>query len=176
MIDNLLKKLNDYHLMDWGVILQGWKGVPGLSIKVKAADIAKFAIEELSHVEGSLTNIFVQLASAECLDEDEITNLLEKLCEKKNINLEVSLRKWRLIMLEELLNNISNDPIYDLINITEFWLSWENPPESPHIIQGVGNALTPNQYYSEENLENIVDVHRVWVAKEMQELNSSQKD
>lgn len=171
---DLLKKLKDLHYLDWGVVLHAWNGIPGFNWRIKASDIVELAVDELKYVEDTSMPILVELTSAEDLSEYEVKDLLEKLCEKRGINLETALHKWRVVALEELLDNLSNDPIYDLIKITNFWSSWEFPSDSPHIVQGVENDITPTEYYTEENLNRILRAHRDWISREIRRLNSTE--
>lgn len=41
---------------------------------------------------------------------------------------------------------------------------------SPNIIQGVNNTMTPNEYYSDENYLKIISNHNLWIKKELNEL------
>ncbi len=114
----------------------------------------------------------MDLTSAHLLDTNEITSLLENICRIKNVNVELSLRKMRLVLLKKLIDHLSNDPIYDLIEISGFWLSLGNPPDSPHIIQGVDNDITPEQYYTSDYLKKILAVHKEWIIDEMKKLRN----
>jgi hypothetical protein len=173
MIENLIEKLEDYNLSDWGVIFYGFKGVPELEDKIDAPYIANFAFSKLNCEGEELATSLVGLTSATFLETSEIEGLLEDICTRKHINFELSLRKWRFILLEELLDNLPDDPIYALLEITEFWLSWGNPSDKPHIIQGVDNDLTPNQYYTLKNLKELVNKHKQWMADEIRKLRNT---
>jgi len=41
---------------------------------------------------------------------------------------------------------------------------------SPNIIQGVNNTMTPNKYYSDENYLKIISNHNLWIKKELNKL------
>ena len=122
MIDRVLQKLEQEELVDWGIILHGWKGIPGCSLRIKVYDMEKFAMSKLDRLEGEILNIAIELTSAKFLEQGTITELLKNLCELENIDIEISYRKWRLAMLEEIMNNSSHDCIYDLIELTDFWV------------------------------------------------------
>lgn len=129
-------------------------------------------MRELDKLEGDILNIAVELTSARFLEQGMITELLKNVCELENIDTEISFKKWRLAVLEEIMNNLSHDCIYDLIELTDFWVSWGNPKNKPHIIQGLDSSISPNEYYTEKNLETILKAHRAWIIEEKQKINS----
>ena len=171
MIDRVLQKLEQEELADWGVILYGWKGIPGCSLKIKVDDIETFAMKKLDRLEGEILDIAIELTSAKFLEQGTITELLKNLCKLENIDTEISYRKWRLATLEEIMNNLSYDCIYDLIELTDFWVSWGNPKNKPHIIQGVDSNISPSKYYTEKNLDNLLKAHRAWIIEERKKIN-----
>jgi hypothetical protein len=173
MIESLIKKFDNLSLIDWGVIFYGFKGVPELNDRLDASYIANHAFSKLNSEDEELTTSLVALTSAPLLGTNEVAVILENICTKKNVDLKLSLRKWRFVLLEELLDDLPEDPIYALIEITEFWLSWDNPSDKPHIIQGLDSDLTPHQYYTLDNFKEILRSHRQWMTDEIRKLRNT---
>lgn len=69
-------------------------------------------------------------------------------------------------MLEEILENLSYNCLYDLIGLTDFWLYWENPADKPHIIQGIDSDMSPTDYYSDDNFNKLLKAHQIWIIEE----------
>ncbi len=174
MTDLTLQRLQDYGLIDWGVLFQGFLSLPGSNLRIKASEISDFAATQLETIdeEDETYSIVVELASANYCSDGEITSLLRKICAKKKIDLETALRKWRVVLLIETLDNLQGNPLYALIDLTTFWTNWNNPADSPHTIQGVGNEIAPNEYYSLENLNKITERHRLWISQELSKLGA----
>jgi hypothetical protein len=169
MIDILIEKLRSMNLIDWGVILEGVNGIPGLNIKLSSSEVSRFACEKLIDIdeENVSHGQILQLACAEENSEGEIVSLLKEICKNERIELDVSHRKWRLVMLSGILENLPDDPLYALMDLSQFWTVWGNPTDSPHVIQGVDNEMSPNEYYTIENKNKLLEKHKVWLEEEM---------
>jgi hypothetical protein len=58
------------------------------------------------------------------------------------------------------------DPLYGLLALTEFWQSFGFPSDSPHVIQGRGNTISPAEYFQQNNLNRLLSLHRKWIQQE----------
>ena len=166
MLYKILQRLENEGLLDWGIILQGWRGVSGGNYKLQTDYIKDFALKEIEKKCEDISDTLIELFSAGSLEKEEVTELLEDICEQEKINEEVSLKKWRLYMLEEVLDSLSNDCLYDLIHLTDFWLAWGNPEDKPHSIQGMDSEMNPTEYYSDNNYKKLIKAHKDWIAQE----------
>ncbi|XHO03219.1 hypothetical protein ACEQUB_00077 [Ralstonia syzygii] len=102
---------------------------------------------------------------------DEARKNVARICEVRKIDMKKAKRKWRAVALEELLSRLGSDPVYDLISLGEFWTNWEGETDSPYVAQGVGNTLTPEEYYTERNLKEALNRHREWFLTEIANLS-----
>jgi polyhydroxyalkanoate synthesis regulator phasin len=170
MFYQTLNRLEQDNLVDWGIILQAWRGVPGCNYRLQTDYIKDFALKEIENKSEDVSDTLIELFSAGSLEKEEVTELLEDICEQEKINEESSLKKWRLYMLEEILDNLSNDCLYDLIRLTDFWLAWENPEDKPHLIQGMDSEMNPTEYYSESNYKKLIKAHKDWIIEEKKDL------
>lgn len=114
------------------------------------------------------TDLLVNLASNDLHTKSRqaIRDLLLDLSQLNGGDPTIELRKWRLLLLEELLNSIPNDPTYGLTALTEFWQGFGFPQDSPHQVQGRGNEIPPSMYYQDQNLQQSIARHRAWIKME----------
>ncbi|WP_165602840.1 DUF2247 family protein [Photorhabdus australis] len=164
---SLAKKME---LIDWGMIFLGAKGSP--AGRLLASDISEFACDELAKLDMDDPLLTDVSEAAFCTEiTSEIISNLEIICDKKNINMQLSERKWRYVALYILLlNGLPDDYVYGLLKLNEFWSLWGDSGDSPNIVQGVGNNLSPSEYYSEETYCLLMKSHQDWLDKEIKQL------
>ncbi|GGJ30358.1 DUF2247 family protein [Paenibacillus hunanensis] len=146
----------------WTVILIGIEG-PGKKERLLVSqDIINYAIE-LIELNDNYPQEILKLASATNNEEEYIKNLVVNLAQKEKLNRNKELKKWIVILLKETLNKLPESPLYGLIALTEFWESFDYPDYSPHIVQGRGNDIKPEDYYLKEFYEYCVFKHKQWI-------------
>ena len=176
-------KLRAEFITNWTTILVGWIGLGVLSPwpdrwkesspLVSVTDITAYADQQLASSTGDAErNLIVKLLSLDLRTErrETIRDFIQRLSDLDGGDASVELRKWRVVLLEELLDNMPKDALYGLIALTEFWLSFGFPSDNPHEVQGRENALTPAEYYQQENLNRLLGRHRVWIDQERSEI------
>lgn len=155
--------------VNWTTIVIGWYG-PGKFIRqLNEQDIIDYAINLIEN--GDNQQEVLMLASCSEKDSYEIEELINKLSNGEIVNKEVEERKWQTIMLINLLNNLNDKPTYGLIEITEFWEKFSYPENSPHVVQGLYNNITPYEYYSKVNFDTVINMHKQWIENQLEELN-----
>lgn len=172
--------------MTWTTILVGWTGLgifspspdqwrefpPLLSIK----DLAAFANERLvSTSDIEERDLIIELLALNLPEErrETIGQLLRNLSELAGGDSALELRKWRVVSLELLLEDLPRDEVEGLSALSEFWLDYGFPADSPHEVQGRGNAIAPRDYYTEENFSRLLARHRSWMQDEMVAIHNS---
>lgn len=113
---------------------------------------------------------YTELLSADVGDRAEIIAALGRLSESEGVDRGPEVRKWRLLEVRRQLRELPNDPIQALVALTELWAAWGYPSDSPHVVQGLGNDMRPEAYFTSENLEALVTLHRNWVLDELRRL------
>ena len=169
MIDSIFKAMLDDGIVDYGVILQSWIGIPGINIKLKSQEIVDFAMNKINDsLNESEEKLLIDLTSAYLLDDIEITRILTELCNFAQVNINLSLRKWRLYLLKNILDNLENDSLYAFIRLGEFWIEWQSvlSDQIPHLYQGANNSISQQDYYSRENMDRVIDIHKEWIENE----------
>ena len=167
---NLLKKLQ---WLDWGTLCIGVKGLPGVSID--PADISDYACSNINEVDET-NDVFISVAELAYCDEisDETLKHLERLAEWYNIDIHLSARKWRLVAFMELLDNLNDDYIYALLDLNSFWNQWEGN-DTPDVVQGLGNDMNPSEFYSMDNLKEVMLKNKKWIDDETNAINIAMK-
>lgn len=173
-INSILDSLEQQNWLDWGVILQAWKGLPCTDLKLSTDYISDYAIAQIEKAEEDIPSELIELFDAELLEKQDVTDLLEEICDREKINKAVSLRKLRLAALEKTIDKIPDNCIYALIELTDFWVSWNNPHDKPHVIQGLDSSMNPTKYYSEKNYQNLLKAHKFWIEQEKINIINSQ--
>ncbi|WP_247538247.1 DUF2247 family protein [Ralstonia pseudosolanacearum] len=172
MTDRLFLKLLEQGQVDWGVILWGISGIPGGEV-LGAQFVRRFADEELSQADTS-DPVLGEISELSLFNDAQLEDArrnVARICEMRNIDTDRAKRKWRAVALEELLSHLGADPVYDLIALGEFWADWGSATDSPYVAQGVGNKLTPEEYYTERNLDEALNRHREWLKAEIAHLS-----
>ena len=146
----------------WDVVRLGWEGPGNFQRQLFVDQINYFA--DLMIIDASDAELGKIAELCTTADEQVIAEMLFHLSPEIS---DRALRIWRVVLLESTLSSLSNDPLYGLIELTDFWSKLGYSLDSPNIIQGVDNDLTPTEYYTQENLEKILDSHREWLKKEI---------
>lgn len=175
--------------VNWTTMFVGWNGLGTFSPwpdrrdefppLFSASELACFADERLAtYSDVAEDDLIVKLLWLDLPNErrETIRGLLKHLADLGEGDPVFELRKWRLVLLEDLLENIPSDALNGLIALTEFWQSVGFPMESPHEVQGRGNEVTPYEYYQDRNLKRLLDRHRSWVQEERTAINKREDE
>lgn len=157
MLEELKKRIP----LDWTILLVGWQGVGFNRSLVTPSDIAQFAQEKLEIWHEDSRDI-IELATADA-GADDIRARLSRLASSDRADHEAAKRKWIAVLLDEKLQSLPNDPLYGLLELTEFWADLGFPSYSPHQVQGKGNVIGPQDYYTEANFRKVVDENKNWI-------------
>ena len=173
------KKLVDTFKVNWTTMLVGWNGLGELSPWPERADefppllsaeeVVTYANERIGVTsDAAELELIVKLLSIDPRGSARgaIRDLLARLAELDGGDAAFERRKWRLILLEDLLEHIPSDPVYGLTSLSAFWQSWGFPSDSPHEVQGRGNAIPPSEYFREQNFRDSLIRHRAWLKDE----------
>ena len=168
MITKLFNEMNRLKLSDWGVILLGVSGVPGIAERFGRSVVADFASVELENtsIDDPNLDLIVDVATEGSETYNELREKLEVICHAKKINLDKSRRKWRFISIRNFLSDLDTDPVYGLIKLSEFWTAWGWPSDSPASMRSDAE-ISPQGYHSQSNYDYVIQNHREWLAEEL---------
>ena len=164
---NRLRQLRDFGLpVNWTTVLVGWIGPGELHPLLTAKDVIDFAVEVLVSDEDSRPEI-VQLAGALPSEVEVVQSTLYALASEDAAVRAFEERKWRLVLLQELLVDLTCDPLYGLINFKEFWGQFSYPDDSPYDSR---NEPDPTHFFEEDNYRKLIQSHKEWIEAERQRL------
>lgn len=171
-------KLRTGFPVNWTTLFIGWRGLGPLSPwpdqwaefppLLSTDELRAYAEERLASSSNEPERAVILRLLSELDDggRQAITSILSELTRVDGGNQDTELRKWRLILLEDVLDNMPTDAVYGLTALTEFWQSFGFPSESPHLVQGRGNTVTPSEYYQQVTLDRLRARHRAWIEEE----------
>ena len=178
-------KLKSEFEVTWTTLLVGWKGLGGLSAwpnkpasfptLLSRDEISAFTADKLqSSSNPAEQGLILRMLASDLATEsrETVEKWLSELSEENGSDPLIELRKWRLVLLEQLLDNIPGDALYGLIALTEFWQNFGFPPDSPHEVQGRGNAISPSEYYQTDHLKHALSLHRAWIMREKSDIQA----
>lgn len=162
MILNVIKELKIN--ISWKMIYIGL-----CNGNISTYEVVDYAMKQIER--GDTRPEIFELAGAYADDYEYILGLVQDLVE---VSLDESLesRKIRLAIVFEKIKNKNRNFVDGLIELTELWDSLGFPEDSPHIVQGVNNTLSPNEYYSQENYDELYRLNYEWFMKEWQYLQN----
>lgn len=158
--------------VNWLTINIGWRGPGMVGKQLAGRDIINFAIDLLVEGDNQQEDILM-LACCRENESDDITALLNKLSCTQNYNKEIEIKKWQVILLMTVMENLNKKPLYGLIKFTEFWAQFDFPQGAPHVVQGLNNTISPLEYYTQENYCRIINLHRDWIELQLKELSDN---
>ena len=158
------KILRQIFMVNWTTLSIGWYGVAGGHKFISVDDVKDHAVRILQYTSDSA--MMMLLTDIINSNESSMGKLLDQMGALFPRDYQLEQRKWRAVMLMKMLVNTPHDPIYGLTMLTDFWSQFGFPPESPHVMQGVDNAISPEQYYSQHMLDRLLKEHASWLENE----------
>jgi hypothetical protein len=154
-------------MCDWGVLLLGVCGVPGTAERLSPADISPFANDQLELISSAdpALDIIVAFSEEAIKDPVELREALERICELKGVDIEKSRRIWRCWSLEAHVIHHEPDPVYGLLDLTQFWSQWCWPDDAPPSMRK-GEKVDAENYHSDSHYQKVLDEHYVWIERE----------
>ena len=172
-------KLKEEFPVNWGTVSVGWNDASQQLSQITFNEIKEFAFERLesSDCNQSEEEAIIQLLSINQneADYEDVRNLLFSLSSLSNAKIALEERKWRVMRLDEILKCIPLGTIDGLSALTDFWASYDYTTDSPHVVQGKDNELSPTAYYTDAFFQKMLLVHREWLSKEKQSIRDSDR-
>lgn len=149
----------------WTLIDIGFKGSEIFRDELTANEIIDYAISLLTN-----DNYFEEVAELAIEREEnkeEINRYVNILSSYEKCDKNKEFEKWVLCYVNKMLQKKCKNCIDGLIELGDIWLKLGMPKDSPHIFQGVNNTITPQEYYTMQNYENLYRAHINWVKNKL---------
>ncbi len=135
-------------------------------------DVIQYAIERLESGDAQIE--VCELAGTHPGNQDDICVLLDRLAAQETAKDDLERRKFRAAVVNEALKEKNKNCVDGLVSLTELWIHFGYPSDSPHVIQGRHNFVTPSAYYTEENYHSLYEKHVAWLKAEIEDLKRAQ--
>ena len=162
-IDNKIK-------ITWKLINIGYIGSNTFKNELSTEEILNYAIK--CSCDDKIQDTNLELLACEYKENiEQIDMYIKKLADSEDSNFEREFRKWRAIYVKIELKKQSNYWT-GLIHLNDIWSKFDFPNDSPYILQGVNNNITPKEYYTEENYIYLYEKIIKWLQIELEYLRN----
>lgn len=171
MESNIVEKLQaigfkiTWTLLKFGYEGQGWF-LPQLITSETISQYAEHLVETME----SDFQLIAQLISPK--NDLEFREILELLTRGEIVDESVQLRKLRIYVVLEALENLPNDYFSGLLALADLWISLGFPEDCPHVFQGRNNSYTPQEYYTQDVFDSLLEQNNQWVKNEIEYIKS----
>lgn len=148
--------------MTWGTVRCAWEGMEGVPRLITVAEVQHFALQQVECASCDELTLVADLTS-----QDDHPEISRELAENAPEILGREFRVCRLLYVRRALEELPDEPIGGLMELTSLWGRMGYPEDAPHVVQGRGNNMVPAEYFTEENLRAVVDRHWTWVSSEL---------
>ena len=151
----------------WPIVLVGWQGPGNFHRQLTLKDVQQFAEQTITSADKEEIPDVAELTMS--CDEQLVHEALQRLAAEDT---QRALDIWIVALLKQLVENLPQDPLAGMQELTSFWSHFDYPARSPHIIQGVKNNIEPEYYYTARNYDEAIASHKKWLADEIARIQS----
>lgn len=146
----------------------------GLSEKqISIREIVEYAMERLEKGDDRIE--ICELAGSREHDLEDVMNTLYELANEEKSQDDLEDRKLMAVRVNKFLKDKNSNCIDGLMGLTELWLELGYTVDSPHIIQGANNCISPEEYYTDANYNYLYEKNKCWLKDEVHFLIQNQK-
>ncbi len=137
-------------MINWTFLDIGFNSETPFSRQLSTTDILDYAIDQLAH--HNADELVLTLAIEDIQNFYEIDTILKKLADKENADRCLELSKWKVYYL---FCNLQKEENYidGICKLADIWETVGSYEERSTFIQGVGNFLDPQSFYTKENYD-----------------------
>ena len=144
-----------------------------LEKQIPISEIVEYAMEQLEKGDDRIE--ICELAGSSDNDLEDIMNILYELADEEKSQDDLEDRKLRATRVNNFLKDKYSNCIDGLMGLTELWLELGYTTDSPHIIQGKDNSISPVEYYTDANYNYLYEKNKYWLEDEVHYLIQNQK-
>lgn len=144
-----------------------------LEKQILISEIVGYAMEQLEKGDDRIE--ICELAGANDNDFDDVLNILYELADEEKSQDDFEDRKLRAVRVNNFLKDKNTNCIDGLMGLTELWLELGYTDDTPHIIQGKDNNISPVEYYTDANYNYLYEKNKRWLSDEVNFLISHQE-
>lgn len=144
-----------------------------LEKQIPVSEIVEYAMEQLEKGDDRIE--ICELAGSSDNDLEDIMSILYELADEEKSQDDLEDRKLRATRVNIFLKDKNTNCIDGLMGLTELWLELGYTADSPHIIQGKDNSISPVEYYTDANYNYLYEKNKCWLKDEVHFLIQNQK-
>lgn len=144
-----------------------------LEKQIPVSEIVEYAMEQLEKGDDRIE--ICELAGSSDNDLEDIMSILYELADEEKSQDDLEDRKLRATRVNIFLKDKNTNCIDGLMGLTELWLELGYTDDSPHIIQGKDNNISPVEYYTDANYDYLYKKNKNWLSDEVNFLLIHQK-
>ena len=144
-----------------------------LEKQIPVSEIVEYAMEQLEKGDDRIE--ICELAGSSDNDLEDIMSILYELADEEKSQDDLEDRKLRATRVNKFLKDKNTNCIDGLMGLTELWLELGYTDDSPHIIQGKDNNISPVEYYTDANYDYLYKKNKNWLSDEVNFLLIHQK-
>ena len=136
-------------------------------------EIIEYAKEQLEKGDDRIE--ICELAGSSDYDLEDVMDTLYELAKEEKNPDDLEDRKLRAARVNKFLKDKNTNCIDGLMGLTELWLELGCTADSPHIIQGKDNSISPVEYYTDANYNYLYEKNKHWLKDEVYFLIHNEK-
>lgn len=158
----------------WKLISFGYISNSVFSNELLVDDIMDYAVDLYENETSN--KLLLDLIVLEKDDSQNILNMIYKLSGKEKSDYSIEYKKWEILFVWKKMSITNQDYIDFLLDLSDLWLKLGCPKNFPCVIQGVNNNLNPEEYYTFQNYNTIIQEMKQWIIYETNIINSISTD
>lgn len=144
-----------------------------LEKQISISEIVEYAMGQLEKGDDRIE--ICELVGSNDNDLDDVLNILYELADEEKSQDDFEDRKLRAVRVNNFLKDKNTNCIDGLMGLTELWLELGYTDDTPHIIQGKDNNISPVEYYTDANYNYLYEKNKRWLSDEVNFLVIHQK-
>ena len=153
--------------INWKVIDIGCLGSEIFKNELSYDDIINFSLEEFDEK----NKLILRIVASDRDEYQEMGYLVQELANMEKSEYKLAFEKWKLVYIKKNFPQLNKNIIQGLIELNDLWVKLDFPEDSPCILQGVKNNISPQEYYTEENYIYLYNRHLDWIRDKSDCLN-----
>lgn len=160
-------KLDDFKknniLINWKLINIGCLGSETFFKELDYEEITNYAISIFDEKNKNILRIL----SYNKDEYEEMGEFIKELAIQENSDEKIAYKKWELIYIIKNLPPKRIDYIQGIIELEDIWAKIDFPKDSPLILQGLNNDISPEEFYTENNYLILYNLHMDWIKEKI---------
>ena len=153
--------------INWKIIDIGCLGSKIFRNELSYDDIINFSLEEFDEK----NKLILRIVASGRDEYQEIGCLVQELANMEKSEYKLAFEKWKLVYIKKNFPKLNKNIIQGFIELNDLWVKLDFPEDSPCILQGVKNNISPQEYYTEENYIYLYNRHLDWIRDKSDYLN-----